>query len=225
MGTLNKTTRYTRHTFGDNGLMGNKQVVSVSFASTDLGKPSNASTTALLAATAVSSTGATTLTPTAQPAVARNLTVTVAAGTAADIAAGNITVTGTNSEGATITETFAVTADTAGTLTGNKAFKSVTSASVPQQDGASVTVAIGTGAKFGTGFRTLASGAIIKVQVGFGSTRTLENASANAVSASAVESNTITPTTTPDGATQMRVYVLNPTWHVEPTNDNPSYGV
>ena len=154
--SLNKTRRYSRHTYGDNGAGGKRNILSVSFVATKLGAPKATSLTALLVATAVSSTATTTLTAT-QPDVPRNLTVKVAATTAVDIAAGNVVVTGTNVEGTTITENFAVTADTAGTITGNKAFKTVTGVLVPQQDGASVTIAIGYGAKLGIGMRNIAS--------------------------------------------------------------------
>ncbi len=222
--SLNKTVRFARHTFGDNGVYGKRNIVSVSFAATDLKKPAAASNTALLAATAVSNTAASTLTPTAQPDVPRNLTVTVAATVAVDIAAGNIVVTGKNVEGKTITENFAVTADTPGTITGNSAFKSITSVAVPQQDGASVTVALGTGAKLGIGFRNLSTSAI-KILKNTAGVEAIENASASALSSSAVESNTVTPTTTPNGAIEMRVYVLNYNWHLNPVNAQPTYGV
>jgi len=222
--SLNKTQRFSRHTFGDNGYYGRRNVVSVSFAATDLKKPQAASGNALLAATSAGNGGATTLTPTAQPDIPRNITLAIAATTATDIAASAIVITGTNVEGKTITESLTPTADTPGTLTGSKAFKTVTSVAVPQQDGASVTVAIGYGAKLGIGLRSLSTSAI-KVLTNNAGTEALENASASALSSSAVESNTVTPTTTPDGTIEMRVYVLNYNWHINPTNAQPTYGV
>lgn len=223
---LNKTRRYSRHTYGDDGLRGHRNILSVSFVATDLKRPAAASNTALLAATAVSSTAATTLTPTTTvPDVPRNVAITVAATTATDIAAGNITVTGKNVEGKTITEDFAVTADTAATIVGNKAFAEVTSVSVPQQDGASVTVAVGTGSKLGIGMRNMSSMPIkVLVRTSAGD-ESLEDASASAFSAAAVESNTVTTTTALDGTTGFRVYVLNYKWAINPTNAQPDYGV
>lgn len=223
---LFKTGRYSRHTYGDDGDRGRRNILSVSFVATDLQRPVVASTTGLLAATAVSNTGATTLTPTTkEPDVPRNLTVAVAATTLLDIAAGNITVTGKNVEGATITETFAVTADTAGTITGNKAFASVSSVAVPQQDGASVTVSLGYGSKLGIGMRNITAMPIKLLKRTSAGVETLEDASASVFSTTAVESNTVTTTSTLDGILGFRVYVLNYKYAANPTNGNPDYGV
>lgn len=223
---LYKTRRYSRHTYGDDGELGRRNILSVSFVATDLKRPAAASTTALLAATSVSSSAASTLTPTTtEPDVPRNLTVTVAATTGAHVAAGNITVTGKNVEGKTITEDFAVTDNTPATITGNKAFATVTSVSVPQQDGASVTVALGIGAKLGIGMRNLSSMPVKLLVRSAAGVETLEDAAASAFSSSAVESNTVTTTTTMDGAVGFRVYVLNYKWHINPTNAQPDYGV
>lgn len=225
MAFLPKTTRYSRHTYGDDGVFGRRNIVSTSFSATDLGKASDADGDAIVAATATSDTVTTTITPTAQPSVPRALSVTVAADTAEDIKAGNITITGKNVEGKVITETFAVTADTAATIVGNKAFAEVTSIAVPAQDGDSVTVAVGTTIKFGIGKRSLSTASAKVLVITAAGVATLEAAAASAFSTSAVESNTVTPTTTPDGAAQMRLYTLNYNWHVDPTNGNPSYGV
>lgn len=222
---LPKTPRYSRITFGDDGDRGRRNVVSVSFSAIDLKRPANASTTALLAATAVSNTGSTTLTVTPNPDVPRALTVTVGAGTAADVAGGTIVVSGTNAMGSAITENFVVTNDTPATITGSKAFRTVTSVLVPQQDGASVTVALGTTNKLGIGFKTLSTSAVKILTRSSTGVEALENASASALSSSAVESNTVTPTTTPDGIVGMRAYVLNYNWHINPVNAQPTYGV
>jgi hypothetical protein len=223
---LAKTARYSRHTYGDDGDRGRRNIMSVSFVATDLKRPVAASATALLAATAVSSTATSTLTPTTlYPDVPRNLTVTVAATTAADIAAGTITVTGKNVEGKTITEDFAVTADTAGALVGDKAFASVSSVAVPQQDGASVTVSLGVGSKLGIGMRNIASMPIKVLTRSSAGVEALEDASASAFSTTNVENNTVTTTTTLDGIVGLRVYVLNYKWAINPTNGQPDYGV
>lgn len=85
------------------------------------------------------------------PPTPRNITAT-AGGTPADIAAIQVTVTGTNAEGAVITEDLpAFTLNTAGTVVGNKAFATVTSVTIPAHDGTGATTSIGTGAKLGLG--------------------------------------------------------------------------
>jgi len=223
--SLNKTRRYSRHTYGDDGLRGKRNILSVSFVATNLGAPKAASAAGALAASATSTTAVTSLVPTTQPDVPRNITVAVAATTAADIAASTVVVTGTNVEGATITENFAVTAATPATITGSKAFKSVTGISVPAQTGASPTVAVGYGSKLGIGMRNIAAMPIEVYTRTTAGVEGIEAASASAFSAAVVESNTVTTTTTLDGATNFRVYVLNYKWALNPTNANPDYGV
>lgn len=80
----------------------------------------------------------------AQPDVCRNVTLTTG-GTTADVAAGNVTISGTNIFGQAITENLAVTANLAGSVAGLKAFCTVTSVSIPIQDGAAATYDIGVG--------------------------------------------------------------------------------
>lgn len=87
------------------------------------------------------------------PDVPRNVTAT-AGGTATDIKAVSVTVVGTNIEGDVITEVLpAFTVDTAGTVVGSKAFKTITSISYPAHDGTGCTVSIGLGSKLGLPFR------------------------------------------------------------------------
>jgi hypothetical protein len=85
----------------------------------------------------------------ADPDVPRNITAT-AGGTAADIKAIQVIVTGLNVWGQTITETLpAFTVNTAGTVTGSKAFYRVTGVTIPAHDGTGATTAIGVGEKLG----------------------------------------------------------------------------
>ena len=84
-----------------------------------------------------------------QPPCARNLVVVVAATTAANIAAGKVVIAGKDMNGDPISEDFTVTADTAATLTGNKAFVEITGITIPVQDGTSVTFDVGWGDKLG----------------------------------------------------------------------------
>ena len=82
------------------------------------------------------------------PPYPRNLVITPG-GTTADVKAASITVTGTNIKDEVITEDFAFLANATGATTGAKAFKTVTSISVPAQDGAGATYRVDTGEKLG----------------------------------------------------------------------------
>jgi hypothetical protein len=87
-----------------------------------------------------------------QPSVPRNITATVG-GTATDIAAVQVTIEGTNYANEPISEKLdAFTANTAGTVTGDKAFKTVTKITIPAHDGTGATTAIGFGEKLGLPF-------------------------------------------------------------------------
>lgn len=83
------------------------------------------------------------------PAVPRSITAT-AGGTAGDIGAIQVTIEGTNINDEVITEVLpAFTVDTAGTVEGNKAFKTVTKITIPAHDGTGATTSIGWGDKLG----------------------------------------------------------------------------
>jgi hypothetical protein len=104
----------------------------------------------MLAAQATSNTVTTTVSSgfLAQPDVCRNVVITPG-GTTASVPAGDITVTGTNYYGATITETFTLTENQSTADVGTKAFCSITSVVFPIQDGAGATYDVGTGALLG----------------------------------------------------------------------------
>jgi len=94
--------------------------------------------TALLAAE-------TTLTIFAAPDVARNVTLTLTE-TAADVAAVQAVVIGTDMADEVLTETMPVfTVNTIGSVAGSKAFKTVTSVVIPAMDGAGVECSVGFG--------------------------------------------------------------------------------
>lgn len=159
-----------------------------------LGSPALGTTTAVHAA--VTDTGApvTVTTGITQPDVPRNLTAT-AGGTAADIKAIQVTVTGTDAEGNVISEALpAFTVDTAGTVVGSKAFATVTSIAIPAHDGTGATTAVGRGAKLGLGVR-LSRNTVGNVYLA----GVKEAPSAVAVSATALESNTVTMTSALNG--------------------------
>ncbi len=118
-----------------------------------LGSPAAASTTAVHAAVVDNGTQQVVTTGISNPDVPRNITAT-AGGTATDIKAIQVVIAGTDAEGKAITETLpAFTVDTAGTVVGSKAFKTVTSITIPAHDGTGATTAIGVGSKLGIGRR------------------------------------------------------------------------
>ncbi len=78
-----------------------------------------------------------------QPDVPRCVSAT-AGGTAGDIKAIQVIVVGTNAADAAITETLpAFTVNTAGSVTGAKAFKTITRVTIPVHDGTGATTSIG----------------------------------------------------------------------------------
>lgn len=162
-----------------------------------------ASATALKAST-VCGVAATTLVPTAQPDVARVVTLT-SGGTAADIKAVQAVVNGTNMADAVIAETMPVfTENNATTVTGLKAFKTVSSVVVPIMDGAAAEVSIGYGPALGVPYKI--ANALQYIQAIFaGATETL---AATTVSATVLESNKVTTTTALDGAKDLELYIF-----------------
>jgi hypothetical protein len=146
-----------------------------------------ANTTAVKAA--VNSTGSTLVITTGitNPAYPRALTAT-AGGTAGDIKAIQVTVTGTNFNDEVITETLPVfTVDTAGTVQGSKAFKTVTQISIPTHDGNGATTAIGFNEKMGIPFK-LSRNSVIAAYLNNVKEGTAPTV---AVSSTALESNTV----------------------------------
>jgi len=121
------------------------------------------------------------------PPCARNITAT-AGGTAGDIKAVQVLITGTNMLDEVITESLpAFTVDTAGIVVGNKAFKTVTSITLPAMDGTGATVSIGYGDKLGLPY-LLTDNNLLKTHLN----HVLEGTAATiAMSATLIESNTI----------------------------------
>lgn len=121
------------------------------------------------------------------PSIPKNLTAT-AGGTATDIKAVQVTITGANYNDEIITEILPVfTVDTAGIVTGSKAFKTITSISIPAMDGAGAKVSVGFGEKLGLPYK-LSHNTVIVAFLG-----NVKEATAPTVttSATALESNTI----------------------------------
>lgn len=121
------------------------------------------------------------------PAVPRNITAT-AGGTAADIAAIQVIITGTNFEKEVITETLPVfTENTPGSVVGSKAFRTVDLVTIPAHDDTGATTEIGWGDKLGIPYK-LAHNTVDKAFLD----NALEGTAPTVtVSDTAIESNTI----------------------------------
>lgn len=142
------------------------------------------------------------------PDVPRVITAT-AGGTAADIKAIQVTINGTNAAGETITEDLpAFTVNTAGIVTGTKAFKTVTSIVIPAHDGTGATTAIGTGPALGLNHK-LTTNTVLPGLSSFDATLETTDPTVT-VSATALESNTITFDTTLDGSPVDAYYLTTP---------------
>lgn len=87
------------------------------------------------------------------PPTVRNVTAS-SAGITTDIKAIQVTVNGTNEDDEVISEVLPVfTVNTATTVVGSKAFKTVTSFVVPAHDGTGATTSVGLGSKLGLGVK------------------------------------------------------------------------
>jgi LysM repeat protein len=138
-----------------------------------------------------------------QPSVARNITAT-AGGTAGDIKAVQVIVEGTNEAGEIITETLpAFTVNTAGSVAGSKAFKTVTSVTLPAHDGTGATTEIGFGEKLGLPSK-LSHNTVLFAYLGNTKEGTAPTVT---VSAAAVEDNTVDLNSSLNG-TAVDVYYL-----------------
>lgn len=164
--------------------------------SLSLGSPAAASTTAVRAAVTDNGAEQTITASITDPDVPRAVTAT-AGGTATDIKAIQVTINGTNADGATITEDLpAFTVNTAGSVTGSKAFATVTSIVIPAHDGTGATTSVGTSDKLGLGFHLSRNTVVSAFHNGALET----TAPTVATSASALESNTVDLDTALDGS-------------------------
>lgn len=162
-----------------------------------LGSPAVGATTAVHAAVTDNGAPQVVTTGITNPAVPRNVTAT-SGGTAGDIKAIAVTVTGTNVEGVTITETLPVfTENNATTVVGSKAFATVTSISIPAHDGTGATTAVGTGAKLGLPDRLPNGDTVASVSLAGVRETTRPTV---VTSPTAVESNTVTLSSTLNGS-------------------------
>lgn len=217
MAHLYKTPRYTRASFGADGMNGRRNVCNISFVKTDLRAPVAASATAVAGSLTLTTSGTTSQVITRLVLdVPRNITITLA-GTTANIGAGNITITGYDTAGQLITDTIAVTAATGGLLTGTKAFKSVMQFDYPATTGSGVTSTVGIGSKLGIKLCNLATGQVrvwAKTTAGQDShtNETLIAPTASNLDPTVLANNTVTVNGTLDGTINYYVYVLNYNW-------------
>jgi hypothetical protein len=111
-----------------------------------LGSPAAVSATAVHAAVTLGAAAQDVTTAITNPDVPRNVTVK---GNASGIA-GDVVITGTDANGAALSETIALSGSSE--VVGNKAFKTVTNINLPAKtNGSGDTVSIGAGAKVGIG--------------------------------------------------------------------------
>lgn len=129
------------------------------------------------------------------PVVPRNITAT-AGGTSGDVKAIQPIIVGTNKAGAAISETLtAFTVNTTGTVTGAKAFATITYIDLPVHDGTGATTAFGTGSALGLPQKMSRD----QVIAAFLANVREATRPTVAISATALESNTIILSTALDG--------------------------
>lgn len=161
-----------------------------------LGSPAAADTDAVLAAVTDTGEDQVITEGISNPDAARNVTAT-AGGTATDVKAVQVIVAGTNVYGEAITETLpAFTVNTAGSVTGSKAFKTITSITIPAHDGTGATTAVGVGTKLGLPVK-LDRDTIVNAYLA--GVRETTRPTAVVFSSSAVESNTVVLNSTLNG--------------------------
>lgn len=207
-----------------------KQFFNLSFGYTQTHKKVSVGAVAdVLAATATVVAGRTLTTANAtitNPDVPRALTITTG-GTTADIAAGNVVITGTNIEGKTITEAFVMADNLNGTVTGTSAFKTVSSIVFPIADGTTATISVGTSNKLGTHHRLFPSktSTIVISDADIDGNNPVQQAAPTVVIDSAsVEKNLVTPATTPNGTTFLTIAYWYHNITIDTIDDEPEYG-
>ena len=137
------------------------------------------------------------------PLTPRNITAT-AGGTAGDIAAAQVVIVGTDYSGNAITDSLtAFTVNTAGTIQGTLAFKTITSIYIPLHDGTGATTSIGYGDKLGIPYK-LTHNTVIQTFLG----NSLEGTAPTVVtSSSAISQNTVDLNSALDG-TNVDIYLI-----------------
>lgn len=158
----------------------------------------------------------------------RVLTITTA--TAGGVGEGTAIITGTNIEGAEITDTFDIVDGSTSTVTGTKAFRTVTKLVVSPMKGA-CTINIGTSNRLGLNHRLYSTQTTIKevidTAVGTVTTRSLVATAPTITDADEqyIEKNIVTPVTTPDGTYTYTFYYDIDHWSLGDINDDPKYQI
>lgn len=134
----------------------------------------------------------------------RNLVVTPT-GTAADVAAVDVTITGLDLWGNVISEAFTLTENALTAATGNLAFAAITGVSIPAMDGAGVAIDIGSGVKFGLGRTHSAAPVVIQAR----SNGAIEGTAPTlAADPDLIAGNTISFNTAPNGSRVLEAWLL-----------------
>lgn len=207
------------------GTLNYRNIYATSFGYTETKKKVSAGTgSAVLSAVAGASTAQVVTAGITQPDVPRALSLVVG-GTAAGVQSSTVVITGTNVEGKVITENFNTTAGTTGTINGVKAFKSVTSVSIPAQVGTSATFAVGTQNILGLNHRLFRNNTTVKVYSAtvHKGALTLQQPPTVVANESAVELNTVSPATVPGGTTFLIICYVFDNWALAPFQDQPEY--
>jgi hypothetical protein len=152
-----------------------------------IGSPALGTATAVHAAIADTGAPQVVTTSITSPDVCRNITATPG-GTTANVTAVSVIIAGTDIHGGAITETLPAFSAGAGTaVTGSKAFKTVTSITIPS-NGSAVTTSIGVGSKLGLSKR-LSRNSVLNAYLGGAKEGTAPTV---ATSATVNASNTVT---------------------------------
>ncbi len=171
----------------------------------DLGSPAVGAVDDVLAATNSTGSALVVTAGLTDPPTPRNVTAT-SAGTAGDIKAIQVTVTGTDEAGDALVEILPIfTVNSATTVVGSKAFNTVTQVDIPTHDGNGATTSVGLGAKLGLGV-LLTRDSIIAAH--FGGTRESTRPTIGS-SATAIEDNLVTLNTTLDGSAVLVDYYVS----------------
>jgi glucan 1,3-beta-glucosidase len=210
-----RTARFARWTTGLANSQNLKNIYAVSFGYTSTKKKvANGTSTAILGATATTLAAQTITANITDPDVPRAISVTVG-GTASSILDSQVIVTGYNSEGKVITETFQTTASGTGTINGTKAFAKVTSVFIPGQAGTAGTIAVGTQNKLGVYHRLFPNNTTVKVyqSTAIASAPTLQGVPTVVANEATLERNLVTPLTAPDGTTFLYICYSFDQWN------------
>jgi hypothetical protein len=225
----NRVRRFTRTVFGSEK---DQMICKVSWGYTEVAKKAVATSNTYCMAATTMGLVAVDYVPTSlggnkaitQPDVPRVLIVKPA-GTAGDVGAGVVVITGTNVEGATISENFALTDASTTAITGKKAFKSITKVHLPSGDGGFAgTISVGVGNALGLYHRLFPNNTTVKVVKDDGTTRSLDTTPAiTNADEKHIEENTITPATVPTGLLFYHIYYIYDHWTLGDLNGNPDW--